>query len=246
MQILSQLIASFDPQNPSFRPTEIYNENWLTKIVLNQASFIKDTGYPLGFLPGSTWYSESQLPTAFKPRHRGDPLGESRTNADGVIGHIVVGKRAKVDLELERGARHFTVVESKIGSALSSGVTHARYFDQAARYVACMAEVMAIAGIRPASLDRLDFIVLAPEHAIRQGTFSNEMKRSSIEAKVKRRISEYAGELDRWLLKHFEPTLNHLRLHLLSWENAIKWISSHKPGAAGELNEFYSRCLQFN
>lgn len=246
MHIISELIASFDPQNPNFRPTEIYNENWLTKIVLNQASTIKDSGFPLGFLTGSTWYSESQLPTAFKPRHRGDPLGESRTNADGVIGHIEVGKLAKVDLELKRGARQFTVVESKIGSVLSSGVTHARYFDQAARYVACMAEVMAQAGIQPSSLDRLDFIVLAPDSAIKQGTFSDQMKPSSIQAKVQRRVSEYKGQLDRWYTKHFVPTLRHLRLYLLSWEEAIEWISHHKPGTVLELEEFYTRCLQFN
>ena len=95
MDIFSHLVSSFDPKKPNFRPTEIYNESWLVKIVLNQASTIGDEDHPLGFVPGSTWYSEAQLPTIFKPRYRGDLLGESRTNADGVIGHIRVGEKRK-------------------------------------------------------------------------------------------------------------------------------------------------------
>jgi hypothetical protein len=32
----------------------------------------------------------------------GDPLAETRTNADGVIGHILVGEKGKADLELRQ------------------------------------------------------------------------------------------------------------------------------------------------
>ena len=123
MKIFSELISSFDPDNPNFRPTEIYQESWLIKLVLQQASTIDDVDHSLGFLPGSTWYSESQLPTAFKARRRGDPLAESRTNADCVIGNIIVGRKAEVDLELVRDTRQLTVIEAKIGSELSSGTS---------------------------------------------------------------------------------------------------------------------------
>jgi hypothetical protein len=33
MDLISKLISSFDPANPNFRPTEIYNESWLIKLV---------------------------------------------------------------------------------------------------------------------------------------------------------------------------------------------------------------------
>jgi hypothetical protein len=245
VDILSDLISSFDPAFPNFRPTELYNENWLLKLVLRQASTIQDQSFPLGFLTGSTWFSEALLPTAFKPRYRGDPLGESRTNADGVIGHIIIGTKAKADLELESTASQFTVVEAKVGSPLSAGTSNARYFDQAARNIACMAEVMARAGMTLSRLERLDFIVLAPQYSIEKGTFSEEMQPSSIRTKVRKRVSAYEGQLDAWYQKRFEPTMDQVHLHSLSWEEAIEWIGSEKPGAADELSEFYDQCLKF-
>ena len=154
MDLLSELISSFDPANPHFRPTELYNESWLMKLVFAQASSIPDELFPLGYLPGSTWFSEGLLPTAFKALYQGDPLSEARTHADGVIGHIRIGAKGKADLELEPDAVQFTVVEAKVGSPLSKGTSNAKYFDQAARNVACMAEVIARAGEEPSRFDR--------------------------------------------------------------------------------------------
>ena len=142
---------------------------------------IPDETFPLGFLHGSTWFSEVLLPTAFKARFQGDPLSEARTNADGVIGQIRIGAKAKTHLELEPHPTQFTVAESKVGRPLSKGTSNARYFDQAARNVACMAEVIARAGKEPSGFDRLEFVVLAPRYSIDKGTFSDELTRSSIE-----------------------------------------------------------------
>ena len=246
MDFLSELISSFDPENPNFRPTELYNESWFVKLMLRQASTIDDEEFSLGFLPRSTWFSEDLLPTAFKARFQGDPLSESRTNADGVIGQIQIGRKAKADLELEPDATQFTVIEAKIRAPLSSGTTHAIYFDQAARNVACMAEVMARARIDPSSLKRLEFIVLAPRYSIEKGTFSEEMKQSSIRSKVKRRISAYDDQFDGWYANHFEPAMERIHLHSLSWESAIEWIGGKKPEVAEKLSEFYGLCLEFN
>ncbi len=88
MDLFSNLISSFNPTTPKYRPTEIYSECWLIKLVLHQAAIVKDQDFLLGFQEGSTWFSEGLLPTAFRARFRGDPLSESRTNADGVIGQI--------------------------------------------------------------------------------------------------------------------------------------------------------------
>ena len=86
-----------------------------------------------------------------------------------------------MDLELEPHATQFTVAEAKVGCPLSKGTSNARYFDQAARNVACMAEVIARAGKEPSGFDRLEFVVLAPRYSIDKGTFSDELTRSSIE-----------------------------------------------------------------
>jgi hypothetical protein len=246
MDVLTDLIASFDPARPNFRPTELFNESWLVKLVFHQASKITDKDFPIGFLPRSSWFSESLLPTIFKARFQGDPLSESRTNADGVIGHFIIGSKGKADLDLHTNAEQFTVVEAKIGAPLSSGTSNAKYFDQAARNIACMAEVLRRARVHPSSLSRLDFVVLAPFHSIEKGTFSKEMNLTSIRSKVARRISEYEGALDNWISDFFEPLMDHLSLHSLSWEEAIDWIGKYENDASQKLEEFYRFCLQFN
>ena len=245
MNVISDLISSFDPDKPHFRPTEIYNESWLIKLVLHHASTIRDADHFLGFLPGSTWYSEGILPTAFKARFQGDPLSEARTNADGIIGHFRIGNKAKADLELIEDAKQFTVLEAKIDSPLAAGVTHANYFDQAARTVACMAEAIKSAGREPSKLDCLDFIVLAPQASIEKGIFSEEMDPNSIRSKVQKRTLAYDGQLEDWYRKHFEPTLERIRLHSLSWESALEWVSDKKPEIANDLSQYYQRCLQY-
>mgnify|MGYP001822632863 CR=1 FL=1 len=245
MDLLASLIASFDPETPHFRPTELYNEGWLVKLVLDQASSIEYDGHPLGFLPGSTWFSEALLPTAFKARWQGDPLAESRTHADGIIGHFRVGAKAKTDFELLPSARQFTVVEAKMGSPLASGVIHAPYFDQAARSVACMAEALARGAIDPSTLERLDFIVLAPQYSIDRGTFRTEMREGSIRSKVAKRVSAYDGERKDWYAECFEPTMERVRLLTLSWESAIEWVCTKNPEVEEQLVGFYGLCLAY-
>ena len=245
MDLISRLFSSFDPAQPNFRPTELYNESWLIKIVLNLASEIEAEDFILGFRSDSRWFSEGLLPTAFKGRYRGDQLSESRTSADGVIGHFRIGNKAKADLELDENANQFTVVEAKIGAPLSKGIRNARYYDQAARNVACMAEVIAKAGVDPALLQRLDFVVLAPQYSIDKGTFTEELNLESIQTKVKKRVDAYEGELDDWYYSHFEPTIKCINIQSLSWESALGWISSFKPELDEELHSYYDLCLKF-
>ena len=80
-----------------------------------------------------------------------------------------------------------------MGFPLSRGTANAPDFDQAARSVACMAECLARADLDPASLERLDFIVLAPEKSIKKGTFADNMNRHLFKGKVKDRKDAYIG-----------------------------------------------------
>jgi hypothetical protein len=132
-----------------------------------------------------------------------------------------------------------------MGSPLSSGVSNAPYFDQAARSVACMAEALARGGIDPSALERLDFIVLAPQYSIDKGTFRNEMREGSIRSKVAKRVSAYDGELGPWHAECFEPTTEKVRLLTLSWESAIKWVGKKKPKVEEQLVGFYDLSLEF-
>lgn len=246
LDVFAELLDGFDPEHPHFHATEIFNESWLVKAVLHRASTLTDYKFPLSFADGATWFSEAYLPTAFAPRYQGDNLSEARTHADGVIGYFSIGDNAKADLHLSKNARQFTVVEAKIHSPLSPGVSNAPGYDQAARNVACMAETLCRAQLPASRLTDLAFTVLAPADAIQAGTFSYLVTAESIRMKVRERVASYEGELDQWYREWFEPTLDVIRLQILSWEDTLTWIGQSDEEAERTLQVFYEKCLLYN
>ena len=118
-----------------FPATILFNEGWLLRLVLSWFSSAGANEQPISFGPGARWFSEALLPSQFLPRSRGDPLGEGWTHADGVIGNVTIGISALADAKLLPDATQFIVTEAKLFSPLSPRVTHAAYFDQAARSI---------------------------------------------------------------------------------------------------------------
>lgn len=152
--------------------------------------------------------------------------------------------------KLAQGATQFIVTEAKLFSPLSPRVTNAAYFDQAARNVACMAEVLFKAGRRPQELSSLAFLVLAPSAQVRVNLFGNHISSASIRDKVFRRVSEYpTPELEAkidWRQNWFLPTLEHMKIVCLSWEEVIHSIRTIDPNFGSNLAEFYAECFGFN
>ena len=131
-------------------------------------------------------------------------------------------------------------------SRLSSGVSHASYYDQAARNVGCMAEVLARAGRDPADLSRLGFYLIAPQKQFDEGAFADLMTKESIRTKVNERVRAYEGSKDSWFAEWFEPTLNRLTLGCHSWEQLISDISRVNADDGRSLSNFYDLCIRFN
>jgi hypothetical protein len=240
------LLESCSSEAPLFPPTLLYNEGWLLRLVLDWFSRQNIPDHPLNFQKNARWFSETLLPSAFLARHRGDPLAENWTHADGVVGHFTIGKQGKADLSLQSDATQFLVLEAKMFSGLSSGVTNAKYYDQVARNVACVAEVFHRANMTPNPSIQIGFYVLAPKSQIEQGRFSREIKRSSIQQKVERRIQAYDGKKDEWYAEWFQPVFQQVDIHVLSWEDIISTIEEHEPETAKSYRDFYEQCIKFN
>ena len=204
-----------------------------------------DKKHPLSFAAEATWFSEALLPPAFLVRHRGDKLAENWTHADGAAGHILIGEDGKADLKLRPAATQFLVLEAKMFSSLSKGVTHAGYYDQAARNVACMAEVLHRAERHPSKLTKFGFYLLAPSPQIERGVFSKVMHKESIIEKVSRRMRAYEGKRERWFEEWFRPTWELIDVQCLSWEETIRFIQDHDPLAGASIDRFYGFCLRF-
>ena len=229
-------------------PTDLYNEGWMLRLVLDwlHRNSHKNDGICLPFPDGAEWYSEALLPSAFFARSRGDKLAESRTHADGVIGDFSIGDKAKGDLALRTDARCFVVVEAKMFSKLSPGVTNAKYYNQAARNVACIAELVGLAGLLPDDFGTLGFFVVAPQSQIEDGVFSEYMTRDSIMETVARRVAEYGGKKKDWYDDWFTPVAKHATIATVSWEEIISGISRLDAPFGAELEAFYANCPRFN
>lgn len=241
--------------NSNFPSTIFYNEGWLLRLVLDWFCRRDDLGdFPLKFAQGASWFSEALLPSQFLPRYRcqRDDLAETHTHADGVIGHFTIGIGAKAKTTLADGASQFLVTEAKLFSPLSPGVKNATSFDQAARSVACIAEVLFKAKRPARQLASLGFFVLAPKTQIDdKKLFQSLLARDSIHTKVSERVAQYVGspneeEKISWLRDWFEPVLGSMQISCLAWENIIDFISSKDAGFGPELSSFYDQCLQFN
>jgi hypothetical protein len=138
------------------------------------------------------------------------------------------------------------VLEAKLFNRLSSGVKNAPFFDQAARTVACMAEVLRRSDRAPALMDDLSFLILAPQNRIDDGVFARDTAIDAIRAKTRRRVAQYPGERNAWLNDWFEPTLDRIEIRCLAWEEVIETIAFHDPVMGQEIDTFYGKCLHFN
>jgi hypothetical protein len=243
---IKTLLESCEAGQPAFPPTVLFNENWLLRVVVDWFASHGGDRYPMSPRPGARWFSEAWLPSAFLPRYRGDRLAESRTHADGVIGHFTIGDPGTAGLTLSPDAHQLVVVEGKLYNRLSAGVRNAPYYDQAARTVACMAEILRRAGREPESMDDLAFLLIAPQARIDDGMFTWDVSADAIRRKVRRRVEDYAGERDDWFREWLEPAVRRIDLRCLSWEETIEAIAFHDPESGQFIDAFYGKCLRFN
>ena len=221
------------------RPTELYNEGWMLRLILDWAQQHAPENHPLTFLPDARWYSEALLRSPFLARCRGDKLAEAWTHADGVVGHLSVGGTSKGGLTLRKGASQLVVVEAKMWSKLSPGTTNAPGYDQAARTVACLAETLKRADIEPQQVERFAFLVAAPKAQIDKGAFGDLVTAASIRRRVQERIAAYQGDRDEWFDQWFSPTLDSIDLRVLSWEVLLEGLDT-------SYRSFYEQCLLHN
>ncbi len=227
---------------PCIRPTELYSETWLLRLLLSLA-FEGGHCLPFPIASGSRWFSEALLPSRFLPRFRADKLAEGETNADGVVGHFRFDPRTKAGLLLEKGCSQFVVCEAKMFSKLSNGTTKAPTDDQSALSVGCIAHMLSQLGRPVEEIQSLGFFVFAPKSEINHPGLASRMHKDSIRKGLEERVASYRGEacfenMQAWLEQWALPTVEHIQLGLCSWESLLDQ-SAH----SGALREFYGLCL---
>lgn len=251
MRTVSDLLLACGTDESVLPPTALFNEGWLLRLALEAYSHPAFAGELLAPAAGAQWFSEGLLPSQFLPRTRGDPLGEGWTHADAVVGHVAVSRVGRSEVSLAARGTQFVVTEAKLGSPLSAGTTRAPFYNQAARNVACISEVLHRAHRPPSSLLSVAFVVLAPRRQIGLVVLPELLSKRSLRATVEKRVAMYAGEPDgatkrAWFEQAFLPLLDRLIVEALSWESVIERASTLHPEASNSLDAFYQQCLRFN
>ena len=251
---IQQLLETCGKQDSVLPATELYSEGWILRLVLDWFAKHRDNNdHPLSFGPSSRWFSEALIPPPFLPTYRGDPLSEAWTHADGVIGNFNIGAGGKCELTLRQDTKHFVVTEAKMFSKLSAGITHDPNYDQAARNVACIAELLERHDLPANCFSKLGFYVLAPKEQIEmKPSFKSKTKKESIRKKVEQRVQSYINRNEdyekkqKWFVGFFLPMLEIIDIQCLSWEEIIDYIKSKDSAEGEELSKFYHNCLKYN
>lgn len=247
---LNKLFDFFEYWKAYTHPTEFYNEGWLLKLLVHAITDFGLRDHPLYVNENNIFFSEGLLYSPFLQRFRGDPLAETHTHADGVIGNFKIGN------DLNKGSLHLVgdklnVFEAKINSGFSKKVTKAPFYNQAARYVACIAETID----RANKLEVLNDLSIGFYLVVPKGQYNKKMHfemlldKNHIFDRVKERVEQYKDEADyekriEWFKTKFKPVLEKIVIEPLFYEDIISMLNDYKY--IDEVNDFYKSCIKCN
>ncbi len=251
VELLNQLIENLEG---SIKPTEIYNEGWMLKGVMEQINEGEIKVDKWKIPKGEMWLSETYVPTFFNAINRKDPLAETATRADGIIGQIQIRKDTKWGIEIKQNCSCLYIVEAKMYSKLSKKVTKASDFNQCARNVACLMK-MVYAGIENNKItevpEKVGFYVFLPEK--QKNVFEEVMVKENIKQVIEGRLNSYFDddiineiykekkekEL-KWLKENLSNFIDKIDIQMIFWEELIE--STKNSETKKQLNEFYKKC----
>ncbi len=254
---LNKLFEFFEYWKQYTHLTEFYNEGWLLKVLVFAITDYGKTDHELYVNENDQFFSEGLLYSPFLQRFKGDPLAETHTHADGVIGNFEIGEdNSKGSLHLI--GNKLNAFEAKINSEFSKKVTNASFYNQAARYVACIAETIAKANNLEVLNDlSIGFYLIVPEDQFKKENkkgknkmnFKEFLNRKHILDTVEKRVEQYKKEDDykerkEWFETKFKAVLDKIELKPLFYEDVITELKGYKY--INQIKDFYDLCLKNN
>lgn len=232
---IAQVISSISSQ-PRLNPTAIYNEGWMTRLLVYRSIEQKLVINRIDFGNLKNWTSEGLIssPFVFARTKR-----EGYTHADMALGDFSIKYEERGEITVEKDARFFGIIEAKMGSNLSQGTTTVRdKYNQASRNVACIATQTHDKNCT------IFFGVVAPADMLLKHDIDAQLK--LIEKQILDRFALY-DNLDKEVIKHREAIMTKVKgcnIWSFSYE---EWIDSFTdPQTHQELSAFYKECRKWN
>lgn len=136
MDSIIEIIKTMHTVRANLNPTEIYNEGWMTRLLVFYSIQEKIKLKEIDFASINHWTSEALISSPFVEAKK---IREGYTHADMALGDFTVDYKNRGQLTVNQDAKQFGIIEAKMGSPLSQGTTHAPKYNQASRNVACIA-----------------------------------------------------------------------------------------------------------
>lgn len=245
-----KLLEVFNYWKDFTQPTEFYCEGWLTRILIFSVTDYGLKEHDLYVNDNYKCFSESLLYSPFLARTGGNKsLAEKFTYADSAIGEFEIGVKNKGSLTLT--GNNLKIIEAKIYSKFSSKVTNSNFYNQAARYIACITETIHRA-------DKIKFIndlsislyLVVPESQFyKEKTFEEYLSKKHIREMVEKRIEQYKveecyDERKDWFNNDFSKVLDKIEIKTIFYEDVISSLKEYKY--YNEIKDYYNKCLTYN
>jgi len=245
MKGLFKIIEEINASDSKVKPTEIYNEGWMTSLLMHY-SVIENIPFSTigididGNFANNNWTSEGLISSPFITAKA---KREGYTHPDIAIGDFKVDYSVSGKLNVNEDAKLFGIIEAKMKSPLSNRTSNVKDFNQASRSVACIAN--------NTKNDCVTFF-----YVVLPITYLNKEKRDgttiigivnhdSILEQIKVRVKTHnnANESD-FLNDELLERARKCKIGLISYE---QWILAFKDKECyNELNDFYVKCLKYN
>ncbi len=237
--VILEIIKSINKQ-PNVNPTEIYNEGWMTRLLVYYSIKQKLKLKKINFSMINNWTSEALISSPFI---RAKKYREGYTHADMSLGDFTVNYIKDGKIDVPETAKTFGIIEAKMKSSLSTGTTHAPTYDQASRNVAC------IACNTNKDCD-IFFYVVAPESQL---TKVHRNGKSMIDIVEKEKIKDQINLRFKLHNKNNAPIekenqikeqVAYCDIDIITYEDWIKKFNGTKRHKL--VSEFYEKCKLWN
>jgi hypothetical protein len=241
MNSFFEIIESIDSpvlgKVPNINPTVIYNEGWMTRLLVHQSIKEKLVFKGLDFSNISNWTSEALLSSPFI---QAKEFREGYTHADIAIGDFDVDFSSRGEIVIRADAKIFGIIEAKMGSNLSQGTTHVSDYNQASRNLVCVASNTYN---KPSC--KIFFYIVAPEKKIDDHKIRSQIELGFVKDQINNRFNLHSSNKN--ILKNLQSILDKIDccdIQALSYEMWISCIKS--PLAQNYLLDFYKKSIKWN
>lgn len=239
MENIIAIINSIDSEFPNINPTLIYNEGWMTRLLVRQSLKEKIKLKSLNFGEISNWTSEALISSPFI---KAKTYREGYTHADIALGDFNVNYENRGEIIIPDNAKIFGIIEAKMGSDLSKKTANTINYNQASRNLACIASKTY--NKKECSIF---FSVVAPEVKLKEYKIDIQIDLKNMIKEIKDRFNLYEYENDFKNSQNMDSLIDKAEtcdVWAMSYEEWIDYLANSE--AKEYLIDFYKKAKKWN